>query len=60
VKTVNQSSCVTVNYKECRFEVSTAVTMMIIIFWEIATRRHLPEDDNHYKECRLAIALYCL
>jgi hypothetical protein len=34
-----------------RFEVSTAVTMMIIIFWEMvlirATRRHLPEDDNH-------------
>jgi hypothetical protein len=35
-----------------RFEVSTAVTMMIIIFWEMvlirATRRHLPEDDNHH------------
>jgi hypothetical protein len=34
-----------------RFEVSTAVTMMIIIFWEMvlirATRCHLPEDDNH-------------
>jgi hypothetical protein len=34
-----------------RFEVSTAVTMMIIIFWVLirATRRHLPEDDNHHE-----------
>jgi hypothetical protein len=39
--------CICTNYSNVvRFEVSTAVTMMIIILR--ATRRHLPEDDNHY------------